>query len=89
MAPSLILSLLPDGLVRDAGWVMGFKVNWTVGLGVLLTCQGKDGVYVPISALGWLFFTIDTKASLGEEQTGKSWTSARSCYGGEGRGFPN
>ena len=69
---------------------MGFiEVNWTVGLGVLLTCQGKDGVYVPISALGWLFFTIDTKASLGEEQTGKSWTSARSCYGGEGRGFPN
>ena len=56
---------------------------------MLLTCQGKDGVYVLISALGWLFFTIDTKASLGEEQTGKSWTSARSCYGGEGRGFPN
>ena len=86
---ALILSLLPNGLVRDARWVMGFEVDWTVGLGMLLTCQGEGGVYAPISALGWLSFTIDTKAFLGEEQTETSWTSARSCHGGEGRGFPN
>ena len=62
---------------------MGFEVNWTVGLGVLLTCQGKDGVYVPISALGWLFFTIDTKAFLGEEgQWAK--TGASCTYGSDG-----
>lgn len=66
---ALILSLLPDKLVRAASWTTGFEVDRAAGLEMLQTCQREGGVYAPIAALGWISFTVDTKTFLGEEQT--------------------
>ena len=86
---ALILSLLPDGLVRGAGWVTGFEVDRAAGLEMLLTCQGEGGIYAPIAALGWLSFTIDTKAFLGEEQSADELEKCQALLQWARQGFPD
>eukprot|EP00565_Helicotheca_tamesis_P005358 CAMPEP_0185735250 /NCGR_PEP_ID=MMETSP1171-20130828/24688_1 /TAXON_ID=374046 /ORGANISM="Helicotheca tamensis, Strain CCMP826" /LENGTH=693 /DNA_ID=CAMNT_0028405473 /DNA_START=3 /DNA_END=2084 /DNA_ORIENTATION=+ len=66
---ALILSLLPDKMIKAASWTTGFDVKRSVGLDMLVTCQKEGGVYAPIAALGWIAFTVDTKAFIGEMQT--------------------
>ena len=65
---ALILSLLPQHLVRAASWSTGFEIDRASGLSMLRVCQQEGGIYAPIAALAWLVFHIDTKTFLGEAQ---------------------
>ena len=65
---ALILSLLPQHLIRAASWSTGFEIDRAAGLEMLRTCQREGGIYAPVAALGWLAFHVDTKTFLGEAQ---------------------
>lgn len=53
---ALVLSLLPDALVKVASWSTGFEIDREAGTDMLRTCQSEGGVYAPIAALGWIAF---------------------------------
>lgn len=86
---ALIISLLPDSLMTAASWTTGFEVKRSAGLEMLATCQKEGGIYAPIAALGWVSFSIDTKAFLGEQQTDEELAECERLFQWAAPQFPN
>mmetsp|Transcript_8253 Transcript_8253/g.11986 ORF Transcript_8253/g.11986 Transcript_8253/m.11986 type:complete len:698 (+) Transcript_8253:143-2236(+) len=86
---ALIISLLPDSLMTAASWTTGFEVKRSAGLEMLAICQKEGGIYAPIAALGWVSFSIDTKAFLGEQQTGEELKECERLFQWAAPQFPN
>mmetsp|Transcript_10802 Transcript_10802/g.16587 ORF Transcript_10802/g.16587 Transcript_10802/m.16587 type:complete len:692 (+) Transcript_10802:183-2258(+) len=86
---ALIVSLLPDSLIKAASWTTGFEVKRSAGLDMLATCQREGGIYAPIAALGWISFSVDTKSFLGELQSDEELAECERLFHWAEPQFPN
>ncbi|KAK3261526.1 hypothetical protein CYMTET_29568 [Cymbomonas tetramitiformis] len=85
---NIILSLLPQSMIRTASYLSGLDCDFAAGLAMVTKCYKEEGICAPFAASAMLAYRLDLSTFLGHVQSEEDLSTCKEIIDWANRRYP-